>query len=55
MKTKIWGLVFAAVVLSTMAGCVGTARASFTLNKTIQLDERPLEGLQIGWKWEWSR
>lgn len=37
------------------SGCVGTAKGSLTLNKTIHLDERPLEGLQIGWKWEWSR
>lgn len=47
-------LILAVAALST-AGCVGTAKASFTLNKTIHLDERPLEGLQVGWKWEWVR
>lgn len=45
----------AAISLLSAVGCVGTAKASFTLNKTIHLDERPLEGLQIGWKWEWTR
>lgn len=41
--------------LPFVCGCVGTAKASLTLNKTIHLDERPLEGLQIGWKLEWIK
>jgi len=44
-----------AVAALSASGCVGAAKASLTLDKTIHLDERPLEGLQIGWKWEWSR
>jgi len=38
-----------------MTGCVATTKAAFTLNKTIELDKRALEGTVVGLKLEWIR
>lgn len=48
--------IFAIVgLLPLTAGCVATTKAAFTLNKTIELDKRALEGTVVGLKLEWIR
>lgn len=54
MKTKILVFGVVGVVCLLLSGCVGTAKSVLTVNKTIHLDERPLDGLQLGWRLEWA-
>ena len=45
----------ALVILSSCSGCVATTKAAFTMNKTVELDRHPLDGLQLGLRLEWIR
>jgi len=40
------------VVLIGTTGCVGTTKSSLTMNKTIDLDKRALDGVQISFRLE---
>lgn len=55
MGVRSWLIVIAALALLTSVGCVGVAKASLTLDKTIDLDARPLDGVRVGIRLEWFR
>ena len=42
-------------IVLVCSGCVGTTKSVLSMNKTIDLDERPLDGLQISFRLEWIR
>lgn len=50
-----WFLFAISCCVPLMTGCVATTKAAFTVNKTIELDRRALDGAVVSFKLEWIR